>query len=103
MIVQVVFATSAVQDIVPVELPSGSTVADAVRRSGLVEHHGLDLNTFGFAIFGRRAHPGTMLADGDRVELTRPLVVDPKAARVQRARRDSAAAPGDLVKRPRSG
>jgi len=84
--VTVVWATARVQDVVPVELPPGATVADAVERSGLLVHHGLDPGELGFAIFGRRARRDAPLADGDRVELTRPLLVDPKVARARRAR-----------------
>ena len=46
---------------------------------------GLDPALLGFAIFGQRATPATLLADGDRVELTRPLLADAKAVRRQRA------------------
>ncbi len=69
-----------------VDLPAGATVADAVARSGLVARYGIDRAALGFAIFGRRVRADAPLADGDRVELTRPLVVDPKAARGERAR-----------------
>jgi len=84
--VTVVWATLQVQDVVPVAVPSGATVADAVERSGLLAQYGLDPMEVGFAIFGHRARPDAPLADGDRIELTRALQVDPKAARVGRAR-----------------
>ena len=83
MIVTVVVATSRVQDLVRVELPAGSTIADAVGLSGVIAHYGLDPAMHGFAIFGRRATAETLLADGDRVELTRPLEADPKTARAK--------------------
>lgn len=86
MIVTVVWATPHVQDAVAVLLPGGATIADAVARSGLIEHYGLDPAAIGFAVFGRRRDADAALADGDRVELTRPLLADPKAARAQRAR-----------------
>jgi putative ubiquitin-RnfH superfamily antitoxin RatB of RatAB toxin-antitoxin module len=84
--VTVVWATARIQDAVPVEIPPGATVADAVAGSGLLAQHGLDPAQIGFAIFGRRARADATLADGDRVELTRPLLVDPKVARARRAR-----------------
>ena len=46
----------------------------------------LDRAKLGYAIFGQRARADTPLRDGDRVELTRPLVADPKDARRRRAR-----------------
>ena len=85
MNVTVVWATPRVQDIVDVELPAGATIADAVAQSGLVAQYGADPATLGFAIFGRRAAASALLADGDRVELARPLESDPKTLRATRA------------------
>lgn len=63
------------------ELPQGATVADAVRAVGL----GADAESVGVAVFGVVATPATVLRDGDRVELLRPLLLDPKEARRRRA------------------
>jgi len=84
--VSVVWATATIQDVVEVEVPPGATIADALARSGLVARYALDPAMLGFAVFGRRAWSHTALADGDRVELTRPLEVDPKEARLARGR-----------------
>jgi len=82
--VEVVLALERGVDGVALSLPAGSTVRDAVAASGLGERHaGLDLEAVG--IFGRRVKPDARLADGDRVELYRPLVMDPKEARRRRA------------------
>jgi putative ubiquitin-RnfH superfamily antitoxin RatB of RatAB toxin-antitoxin module len=86
MNVIVVWATPDVQETIPVTLDAGATAVDAVVRSGLVARHGLDLARLGVAIFGRRATWHTPVADGDRVELTRPLTADPKEARRLRAK-----------------
>jgi len=83
--VTVVWATPGIQDLVPVSLPHGATVADAVAQSQLVERYALDVTQLRFAIFGRRAAPEAPLGDGDRVEITRPLVADPKDSRRRRA------------------
>jgi hypothetical protein len=83
--VTVVWAAPDVQDVVPVSLPSGATVADAVARSRLVEHYGLDSARLRFAVFGKRAAADAALGDGDRVEITRALVADPKESRRRRA------------------
>lgn len=61
-------------------LPAGATVADAVAASG----YGAE-GLGGFAIHGGRVVVSTLLRDGDRVELLRPLEVDPKEARRRRA------------------
>ncbi len=66
-----------------VELPEGACVADAVAAAGLP---GADAIA-GHAVFGVAATPETPLRDGDRVELLRPLLLDPKEARRRRARK----------------
>jgi putative ubiquitin-RnfH superfamily antitoxin RatB of RatAB toxin-antitoxin module len=83
--VTVAWATRDVQEVVPLRLPRGATVADAVAASGLVARHAIDPATIGCAIYGRLAADTAELADGDRVELTRPLGIEPKAARRLRA------------------
>lgn len=85
MKVTVVWATPDLQDVVPVNVPAGATAADAVARSGVVARHGLDLARLVVAVFGNRTALDAPLRDGDRVELTRPLVADPKEARRRRA------------------
>jgi uncharacterized protein len=84
--VTVVWATPAIQDSVDVEVPARATIAEAVGASGLVAQYGIDTAHLGFAVYGRRASPETVLAEGDRIELTRPLEIDPKSARIARAR-----------------
>jgi putative ubiquitin-RnfH superfamily antitoxin RatB of RatAB toxin-antitoxin module len=83
--VEVVLALPRGVDCVSLSLPAGSTVGDAVAASGLRERHaGLDAQAVG--VFGRRVKPDARLADGDRVEVYRALVNDPKEARRRRAR-----------------
>jgi putative ubiquitin-RnfH superfamily antitoxin RatB of RatAB toxin-antitoxin module len=86
MKVTVVWATPSVQDLFEVELPAGATVGEAVDRSGLLVQYGLDPARLGLAVFGRRSSREAPLSEGDRIELTRPLEIDPKAARIDRAR-----------------
>lgn len=63
------------------ELPAGALVRDALQASGLQ----VDTNAVG--IFGKRVSPDVRLADGDRVEIYRPLLLDPKERRRERARK----------------
>jgi len=84
--VTVVWATPHLQDIVAVELTPGATIADAVRCSGFLAQYELDPATLRFARYGVRAAADACLADSDRVEITRALLVDPKVARARRAR-----------------
>ena len=74
--VTVVWATPEVQDSVPLTLPAGATVADALAASGLVERHGIDRGAVRPAVYGRLVRDDVALRDGDRVEICRPLLVD---------------------------
>jgi hypothetical protein len=77
-------------DVVTLNLPAGSTVGDAVATSGLLDRHGLSLEgaqaPVSIAVWGRTVSAATPLRDRDRVELLRPLLVDPKEARRLRYR-----------------
>lgn len=86
--VEVVFADVARASVKTVQLERGATVADAVRESGIVEEiggSGIDYSRVG--VFGRVVGASTPLRDGDRVEIYRPLKIDPKEARRRRAGR----------------
>jgi putative ubiquitin-RnfH superfamily antitoxin RatB of RatAB toxin-antitoxin module len=86
--VEVVYALADGVDAVVVELGRGATVADALRASGLPQRHPEIVPEKARAgVFGRERRPGEALADGDRVEVYRPLKVDPGQARRERARR----------------
>ncbi len=83
--VTVVWATPDRQDIVALTLPAGATVGEAVACSGLVERRGIDPGAVCTGVGGRRVRIDAVLRDGDRVEILRPLAVDPKEARRLRA------------------
>jgi putative ubiquitin-RnfH superfamily antitoxin RatB of RatAB toxin-antitoxin module len=68
-------------------LAEGASVLDAVTASGLCQRHGLLAPSVETGIWGRKQLPQTALRDGDRVELYRPLRVDPKEARRLRYKR----------------
>lgn len=85
--VEVVHALPTRQIALSVALPEGATVRDAVMASGILEAAGLTpaaLDAVG--IWNRVVTADSVLTDGDRVELYRPLVADPKDARRKRAR-----------------
>lgn len=66
---------------IPVALEAGATMEDALRISGIESLLGLDRAGLSFAVFGRRASLDAPLHDGDRVEILRPLTIDPMEAR----------------------
>lgn len=75
-------------DEVTVELPAGSTLIDAVRESGVLQRHpAIDLAQARRGVWGRVQPDDTVLRERDRVEIYRPLQVDPKEARRVRYRK----------------
>jgi uncharacterized protein len=101
--VEVVYA-AAPHDVrcVALQLEDGALLRDAVRASGLLRGLSAEAaDALQAGIWGRAAALDVRLRDGDRVELTRGLLVDPKEARRQRYRRDGVrrAKPGALKKR----
>lgn len=80
--IEVVVAWPELQVVVPLELEQGATVADAIERSGLREQFpDLEISRERLGVFASRRTPDDLLRDGDRVEIYRPLKVDPKEAR----------------------
>ena len=81
MKVEVVYARAANAEVVSVDLPAGATVRDALAASRLESHD------HAVGIFGKRVGLDHPLAEGDRVEIYRPLAIDPKEARRLRAKK----------------
>ncbi|ERP94640.1 protein RnfH [Marinobacter sp. ES-1] len=90
MQVEVAYARPDKQQIVPVKVPEGTTALEAVKLSGIVdifpeiEPDTIDMGVFGKVIKDSASHE---LREGDRVELYRPLKIDPKQARLNRAKK----------------
>ncbi len=76
---------------VALHLPAGALLGDALLASGMLQRHGLALEGLRVGIWCRACEPATALREGDRVEIYRPLTVDPKEARRLRYRRGRAA------------
>lgn len=86
--VEVAYATPQKQLILEVNVDAGTTVGGAIVQSGmLLEFPELEttLENSAVGIFGKLAKIETVLADGDRVEIYRPLIADPKEVRRKRA------------------
>ncbi|QAU23336.1 RnfH family protein [Dyella sp. M7H15-1] len=85
--VEVVWATAERQILRRLSLPAGSTVIQAVEQSGILQELSeVELDPSRLGIFSRRTAPEHVLQDGDRVEIYRPLTLDPKDARRRRMR-----------------
>lgn len=85
--VEVAYAEPARQFLRRVELAAGATVADAIAACGLGSEFGIETAALATGIWSKRAARDAPLHDGDRVELYRPLKVDPKDSRRKRASR----------------
>ena len=87
MRVSVAVALPGRQEVVDLELPRGATALEAVVAARLRERFPeLDLSALALGIWSRPCQADEPLRDGDRVEVYRPLVADPKAERRKRAR-----------------
>lgn len=72
---------------VPLRMPQGATVADAVATSGLLAGRAAsERDGLAFGIFGKVVEGARRLEEGDRVEILRPLPQDPKSRRRRLAR-----------------
>ncbi len=86
MNVEVAYATPHEQMIIPLQVPIVTTVLQAITQSNILfifDEIDLDQNKVG--IFSKLCSLDTPLRDGDRVEIYRPLLADPKEIRRQRA------------------
>ena len=84
--VEVTYARTERQDVVPLTLPAGATLQQALEASGLlVKYPEIDPTKSKFGIYSKLARLDTVLRDLDRVEIYRPLIADPKEVRKQRA------------------
>lgn len=88
--VEVVYALPEKQYVRQVTLAEGSSVEQAIRASGLLElRHDIDLTQNKIGIYSRPVKLQDEVSDGDRVEIYRPLIADPKELRRQRAERSA--------------
>jgi putative ubiquitin-RnfH superfamily antitoxin RatB of RatAB toxin-antitoxin module len=84
--IEVVYALPGRQTLLALEVPAQTTLLEAIGISGICRHHPeIDPTQATVGIFGRVLPADTLLRAGDRVEIYRPLLIDPKQARRQRA------------------
>lgn len=97
MLVELVYCPAPGQvDHSRLQLPPGATVMQALQASGVLQRQGLQPEGLRLGVWGRACEPGAVLREGDRVEIYRGLLVDPKEARrlrYQKHRAQKAAGP----------
>lgn len=98
LVVEVVYALSDKQKLLSLSVPRGTTVREVALRSGMEAFFpGLDLATAPLGIFGKAVSKPDERAieEGERVEIYRPLIADPKEVRKQRAAKAAQAKQAD--------
>ena len=102
MRIELAYSEPAREILMGLDVPPGSTVLECVECSGLFRLvPDLREAGVGFAVFGRRVEPADSVSQGDRIEVLRPLEIDPKEARRVRANRGGSSRP--TADRARSG
>ncbi len=86
--IEVVYALADTQTVLRLDVPDGTTMAQAIEQSGLLDRFPeIDLDAHKVGVFGKIRAASEVLKPGDRVEIYRPLRADPKVVRKQRAAR----------------
>lgn len=84
--VEVVFALPTTATCLSIEVPQGTTVEQAVIQSGIIQKcPEIDATSLTLGVWNRIVKANYELKDGDRIEIYRPLIADPKDARRKRA------------------
>ena len=84
--IEVVYALAHKQTLLNVKVPRATTLADAIKISGILEKHPeINLASNKVGIFAKLSKLDAVLRDKDRVEIYRPLIADPKEVRRKRA------------------
>lgn len=87
MRVEVVYGDAKTQVLLKTKVPEGATVATAIKASGLLNQYPeLKLTQLSLGMFSKKATLDTVIHEGSRVEIYRPLKIDPKVARRERAK-----------------
>ena len=86
--IEVVYGQSRHVHVIPLAVTAGSTIEQAIRSSGILERcQEIDLSVLKVGVFSKLRQLSSQVQDGDRIEIYRPLIADPKEARRRRAER----------------
>lgn len=96
--VEVAFALPDKQTLVEVFVPEGSSVESVIVESGMLDRYPeIDLKQNAVGIWNRTCKLQDIVCDGDRIEIYRPLIADPKEARRRRAEKAKVEGRADKV------
>lgn len=83
--IEICYALPDVQTVLSIEVEPQTSIRQAIEQSGIIGMHSeIDLSTLAVGVFGKIAALDTPVQPGDRVEIYRALIVDPKLARQRR-------------------
>lgn len=87
--VEVIYATPEQQEIITLSVQSGATIVQAIDQSGvLTKYPEIDLSDNKVGVFSQVKPLDYELKNGDRIEIYRPLIADPKAKRREQAEKN---------------
>lgn len=87
--IEVCYALPAEQTVIAVKVDPGISVENAIEQSGILKQHPeIDLSVNKVGVFGKLIQLDAVLQSGDRVEIYRPLIADPKESRRKKAAAD---------------
>ena len=86
--IEVAYALPHKQVLLALSVEPGTSVMDAIDRSGMrTEFPDIRIDPGKLGVFGRKIQPDHQLKDGDRIEIYRALIADPKEVRRERAKK----------------
>ncbi|MGY3914977.1 RnfH family protein [Aeromonas australiensis] len=96
--IEVVYALPQQQTVIALRVAPGTCVQAAIEQSGIVQKHPeIDLAVNKFGIYSRPVKRSEPLHDGDRIEIYRPLIADPREMRKKRAEKAKEEGRADVV------
>lgn len=96
--IEVVYALPQRQTVIALRVPPDTSVEAAIVLSGILQKHpDIDLAVNKFGIYSRPVKGSEPLHDGDRIEIYRPLIADPKEMRKKRAEKAKEEGRADAV------
>ncbi|MEN9534627.1 MAG: RnfH family protein [Aeromonas popoffii] len=96
--IDVVYALPERQTVLRIRVAPATSVLAAIEQSGIVQKHPeIDLSVNKFGIYSRPVKGADLLQDGDRIEIYRPLIADPKEMRKKRAEKAKEEGRADAV------
>lgn len=91
MTIEVVYAAKDRQLLLTVQVPPGSTISQAIQLSGILTHFPeINLDKQKIGVFSKKRELTDVVQAGERIEIYRPLTIDPKDARRAKAKKKAA-------------